>query len=333
MRHRKSTRLLALIVCVALNHANAANDGQQHKDESPPKDVPHAGSAQLNPPCPASPPAPADAELSAAAGIERQGSRPMLYRISLSGNTSYLFGSIHLGPPLLRRPAPTVSLALVRSKLLLIEAVPSTAQQQQWQLLSTAEDHNELRHSLGPSHYQRYLDLAKRAGVTTDRASHLRPWAAMLAVGSPPNRGAGLDQSILMQARTSGLAIVGMQKLSEIAKTLNTLSVTDQLTLLRDTLCQAHKLPAYYRQLARLYVQGNPELLRIFNHWGREQDATLQRFDQFLVQRRNRIFLRKMIEPLKTGGVFVSIGAAHLAGATGLLQLLREQGFKVQPQR
>lgn len=335
MKCRKTVHLLTLIACIALSQHTVASDGGQQKKigvVAAPKQEPQAGEMPLARSCPTTAIAPIDDELYAAAGIKKQNNKPMLYRIRHANSQSYLFGSIHLGPPLIRRAAPSVALALVRSKVLFVEATPTPAQNQQWQQLSSAEDRNLLRDELGPVLYPRYLELAMQAGLTIDRAQYLRPWAAMLAVGSPPHRGAGLEQSIVMQARVAGLRVVGMQSLGDIAKTLDSLPIADQLSMLRDTLCQAHRLPRYFNQLARLYLQGDPKLLNIFAHWGRDQDPIFERFERAMVQQRNKLFLDKTLHSLKAGGAFVSVGAAHLVGPEGLIQLLRNEGFQVAHQ-
>ena len=39
----------------------------------------------------------------------------------------------------------------------------------------------------------------------------------------------------------------------------------------------------------------------------------------------------RLREPLRSGGVFVAVGAIHLHGPNGLLAQIRAQGYKVQP--
>ncbi len=49
----------------------------------------------------------------------------------------------------------------------------------------------------------------------------------------------------------------------------------------------------------------------------------------YLVEFRNQRFMERLAEPLAEGGVFIAVGAAHIPGTTGLVDLLREQGFTV----
>ena len=39
--------------------------------------------------------------------------------------------------------------------------------------------------------------------------------------------------------------------------------------------------------------------------------------------------VERSLEPLKAGGVFIAVGALHLPGETGFVNLLRKAGYQV----
>jgi uncharacterized protein YbaP (TraB family) len=49
------------------------------------------------------------------------------------------------------------------------------------------------------------------------------------------------------------------------------------------------------------------------------------------VELRNRRMLETLLPILETDRVFVAVGALHLPGNAGLIQLLRDQGYELQP--
>lgn len=51
--------------------------------------------------------------------------------------------------------------------------------------------------------------------------------------------------------------------------------------------------------------------------------------NSYLVEFRNQRFTERLAEPLGNGGAFIAVGAAHLPGQSGLVNLFREQGFTV----
>lgn len=283
-----------------------------------------------NLPCPKATQAPSDTELINSLALGNLIARPMLYYVDKEDQRSHLFGTTHLGPPLINHLPAQVVLALRRSKSLLVEAMPDGKAQLAWYNQSQSEISGQLAEALGPAMYKRYVQLAKKKKLDEPKAGALKPWAAMLVIGSPPNRGRGLDQQILMQARSAGVQIKAMQHLGDIAVALDSLSISDQLVMLRDTICQSNVLPKYMRQLARIYSFGNPSLLHRFNHWGRESDPVFARFDKALVDNRNTVFMPTILDKLKTGRVFISVGAEHLVGVNGLIHQLRAQGYTVR---
>lgn len=55
----------------------------------------------------------------------------------------------------------------------------------------------------------------------------------------------------------------------------------------------------------------------------------LNQTNGYLVEFRNQRFLERLSGKMAEGGVFIAVGAAHLPGSTGLVNLFRENGFKV----
>ncbi len=56
-----------------------------------------------------------------------------------------------------------------------------------------------------------------------------------------------------------------------------------------------------------------------------------QRLRDALIDQRNLHMLNRMIPKLKKGRSFIAVGALHLPGKNGLLNLLRQKGFVVTP--
>jgi hypothetical protein len=48
-----------------------------------------------------------------------------------------------------------------------------------------------------------------------------------------------------------------------------------------------------------------------------------------LLEQRSEAYLKRVLPDLRTGGVFLSLGAFHLPGETGMIELLRGAGFTV----
>ena len=52
---------------------------------------------------------------------------------------------------------------------------------------------------------------------------------------------------------------------------------------------------------------------------------------QSLVSDRNRDWMKHILTYIKNKSTFIAVGAAHLPGEEGLIQLLRDAGYTVEP--
>ncbi|HET8704878.1 MAG TPA: TraB/GumN family protein, partial [Pseudomonadales bacterium] len=85
--------------------------------------------------------------------------------------------------------------------------------------------------------------------------------------------------------------------------------------------------------LMQAYLQGNlDKILQISDQLSAEEkNQHLQALMDRLVQKRNHLMFERMQTYLKKGGAMVAVGALHLAGNEGLLNLLHQQGWRITP--
>jgi uncharacterized protein YbaP (TraB family) len=83
--------------------------------------------------------------------------------------------------------------------------------------------------------------------------------------------------------------------------------------------------------LLALYLEG--DLDGLYRHYvASTQDADAGFFGYFndaILVRRNRRMIERALPLLEEGGVFVAVGALHLAGPDSMLVLLRDAGYAV----
>lgn len=66
--------------------------------------------------------------------------------------------------------------------------------------------------------------------------------------------------------------------------------------------------------------------------YGLVMDSPLfQEYADLLLAERNKSWIVKIEELIKRASTFVAVGAAHLPTETGVIQLLKDQGYKVEP--
>lgn len=83
--------------------------------------------------------------------------------------------------------------------------------------------------------------------------------------------------------------------------------------------------------LNRLYKQGNIDGLYQLNkksntNWGISDEENAK-----MVDNRNMEWAKQLPELMKSNTCFIAVGALHLPGENGLINLLRKEGYKVKP--
>jgi len=80
-------------------------------------------------------------------------------------------------------------------------------------------------------------------------------------------------------------------------------------------------------KLQEAYRAGNLDQLDSINRLNSQSDA----FDEKFLYRRNEIQANSIDSILKKSSLFVGVGAAHLPGSRGVIELLRKKGYKLRP--
>lgn len=79
------------------------------------------------------------------------------------------------------------------------------------------------------------------------------------------------------------------------------------------------------------YLQGNlGALLKLSEKYTTKDSAAVQRLQERLLGKRNKIMVDRMVSMLEKGNIFVAVGALHLPGLRGILYLLEGREFKVK---
>ena len=282
--------------------------------------------------------------LAAVAGLGRPGRAEelFLWRVtSPAGVMSYLAGSIHLaGPGLYPLPEPfgrafdeAGSLVVeIDTEALPLEVISGfIAERGLTAPGQTLEDH------LTPA----TSGLLAKSGRNRPEYARYRPWLAALAIqlAALEENGFsaryGLDKHFLDQAVAGRLPIVELETFSEQMDILAGLSPEEEELFLQATLREAADLPGamagFWEVWRRGDTAGLAELLfRDFRRYP-ELSGLLDR----LIIRRNHLMLERL-GPLLTASArppFVVVGAGHLVGEEGLLNLLAAGGYRLEQLR
>jgi uncharacterized protein YbaP (TraB family) len=162
----------------------------------------------------------------------------------------------------------------------------------------------------------------------------MKVWAAMMTVSiPPPENGLFMDLSLALQAAGNGLKVVGLETLDEQLAFLENMPEAQQLELLDQALDEFDQLPELFAKLIDAYLQSDLEALEAESNSQFEDlpDEIEAYFFSQGIDARNLRMRDRLLEQIAESTVFAAVGALHLPGEQGLIKLLREAGYSVEP--
>ena len=149
----------------------------------------------------------------------------------------------------------------------------------------------------------------------------------------PPNTGFFMDLSLSLRASGSGLKVVGLETLEQQLSFLENMPLTMQLSLLDQAITEFDQVQAAHDQMVDAYL--NNDLLELQALSDEQlQGVGEEASDYFItsgIHARNLRMAESLLPHLENDRVFVAVGALHLPGEDGLLNLLRRKGFELRP--
>ena len=257
----------------------------------------------------------------------------LLWRIDgAAAGESYLLGTIHSSDPRVVRLRPSVSQALDRSERFIMEMEMDTSALMAFGANMMLTDGRDLEGLLGTDLYARVIAAMSDLGMPEMVVRTLKPWAVMALLSMPkPSGEPFLDLVLQQRAAGAGKATAGLETAQEQLSVFDNLSMSDQIELLKMTMAQLPELPRMFDQLIEAYATNDLGRIATLAAQYKSQGnvETLKRFMLRLNDERNRRMARRMEPYINQGNSFIAVGALHLPGPNGLIQLLRNQGYQV----
>lgn len=282
------------------------------------------------------------------AAAAAKNSDAILWKVEKDGKpASYLFGTVHLTDERVTNLSPAVKDAINDSKTIALEvsdisqAATSTVIARSAPLVMFT-DGRRLDGLLSTSEYDTVKQIVGRSGMPVDLAALFKPWiVTMILSVSDCERAkvqAGdrvLDMKIAELGKKRGMEVVGLETISDQLESMAAVPEQQQLDMLRSSLKYADRTNDMMETLVQLYLSRKISAALPFQIALAKQsgigDEAFAGFQQKLLYERNEK-MRTVVEPLlDKGGVFVAIGALHLPGDRGMVELLRQSGYTVTP--
>jgi uncharacterized protein YbaP (TraB family) len=264
------------------------------------------------------------------------GEKSLLWKIS--GRTlttdSYLYGTIHLIDKKDYFLLPTVEAAIGKVNTMVFE-IDLTAMEDVGQLLPLMmqgfmKNDTTLSMLYEVSDYQKVERYFKDLGLPFQILEKLKPM--LLSSLDPKNMGGvgdlkSYEMELMGMAQNKQMEIKGLETIAFQMSIFDSIPYRVQAEMLLEQINQMDEGTSMIEILADTYkkqdIQKIEEML--------EDDAGMSSFKDLLLYRRNKRWIAPMIEFMRKQATFFAVGAGHLPGEKGVISLLRQAGFTVEP--
>ncbi len=133
-----------------------------------------------------------------------------------------------------------------------------------------------------------------------------------------------LDMTLFMHARNHKKTVKGLETVEEHISVLENIPLDMQRKQLMDLVKQPQKYKKKVIKLAELYALGDIYTLY------KSSKKSMGKLKRLMIYDRNHLMANRIAENIEQSA-FYAFGAAHLAGNEGVLKLLKNKGFQIQP--
>jgi uncharacterized protein YbaP (TraB family) len=267
--------------------------------------------------------------------------RAYFWEVSSLTNTVYLFGTVHAGKRSFYPLPPAVEKAFGDAKVHAVEADITNAEaMQKGAATLTLTPPDRLDKHVPAALYERFRTQADRLGLPEAQLAQLKPFmaASLLAFSEWGKQGYhpqyGVDLNLILKARETGKKIVELEGAQMQTALIDSLTPEQGRQAFEGTVLalESGLTRDQINGMVEAWQAGDPQkLLQVASQyndrvpgakdieekfiWSRH-DAMVGKIEGYLLEGRER--------------VFVGVGALHLAGPRGLVEMLRKRGYTVK---
>lgn len=271
----------------------------------------------------------------------------LLWKLDREGRApSFLFGTMHMTDPRVTALPSAAKAAYEASTTVVIETTDVLDQAGMMAALmrkpelTMFTDDTTLTSLLSPEEVK-VVDAGLAArGIPLASVAKMKPWMLSAMVAMPScemarkSDGAPvLDVKLAEEAKASGKALAGLETAEEQLEAMASLPMDFHIKGLVETLKLGDRMDDVIETMIVLYLNGDTgmfwPLFRAVLPSSSEDQAGYAAFEETIVTARNRAMAEKAEPLLAQGNAFIAVGALHLPGPDGLVELFRKAGYEV----
>ena len=275
---------------------------------------------------------------SLSAGIRTAKDHGFLWRVTKDGRSSYLYGTIHAARTEWMFPGPVTLEALRRSDTLALELDVLDPDVQRRLAASIG---GQKRDPLPPALARRIERQLKAECADVETFAKFAPEFQIASLSVMAARRDGLDPAnaidlvLAVLAREFGKPVASLETPELQMQALQMPSQAETLAFVSSGLddLESGRTRPMLNRMAQVWTEGNYAELSRFESWCSCLDTATERAAMKRMLEDRNPQLASSIDTLHAGGtrVFAAVGSLHMIGPTGLPELLRQRGYRVEP--
>ncbi len=137
----------------------------------------------------------------------------------------------------------------------------------------------------------------------------------------------GVDETLVKIASSAKKEIKGLETVKEQGAVFDSIPYSVQAKSLYETLTHFIAYKGDFAKMVAAYRRQELDTLNLASG----ADTLMDKYNYLLLDKRNVKWVAELKTLMPQKALFVAVGAGHLPGKMGLINLLREQGYKVEP--
>jgi uncharacterized protein len=254
----------------------------------------------------------------------------LLYRISGNGlkQDSYLFGTIHTMPKEDFEMPKKVMDALKSSEAIAMEIDMNMSMSEQIEMakMTLIPNGETLKNYMSDSAYIKLksycMDTLAWKESKFDKYAHMKPFFfSSVVLQEKIGKQKSFEMEFQKLAKKYDKPLMGLETVMYQMETIDRISIKDQIQFMDDFSNMSEfdvMFDLYLKEdINALYtlISSETDMLPEFNHW--------------FLEVRNANWIPVIEKQISKEATFIAVGAGHLGGTNGVLELLKKQGYTV----
>lgn len=139
-----------------------------------------------------------------------------------------------------------------------------------------------------------------------------------------------MEQLIMKEAKREGVGIKGLETMAFQMSIFDSIPYAVQAKQLLSYIENYEKKDdnKEFEELTKAYRNQD---LKMLEELTEKEESGVEKFTEIMLYRRNEDWTQKLSLIMSSGPIVVAVGAGHLPGERGVINLLRKAGYKVEP--